>query len=54
VAHGGQQIRFTISLGIALLEEDCQRYEQLIERADAALYDSKESGRNRTSIHDKS
>lgn len=54
VPYGGQRIQFTISLGVALLEDDCQRYEQLIERADAALYDSKESGRNRTSIHGKS
>lgn len=54
VAHGGQQIQFTISLGIALLSEDCARYEQLIERADTALYESKENGRNRTTIHDKS
>lgn len=54
VSHGGQSIPFTISLGVALLEEDCTRYEQLIERADSALYVSKENGRNRTSLFEKS
>lgn len=51
VEHEGEAIRFTISLGIAPLGGDERDQGQWIERADQALYRSKEGGRNRTSIH---
>lgn len=42
----------TISLGIAPSQEDDQRPEEIIKRADCALFQSKTNGRNRTTIYD--
>ncbi|WP_426143340.1 diguanylate cyclase [Pseudomonas sp. DWP3-1-2] len=50
VEHEGQRIRCTISLGVADLSQPLEGYESLIERADQALYDSKENGRNQVSV----
>lgn len=46
VVGDGQELRFTISMGIAQLLEN-ETHEQWIKRADAALYASKNGGRNR-------
>jgi len=46
----GQPKNFTVSLGVASLEPEMQAHQQLIEKADQALYRSKESGRNRTTL----
>ena len=46
----GQQVQFTISLGISQLTEHIEDYRAWIERADQALYNSKESGRNRFTV----
>lgn len=54
VEHGGVEIRFTISLGVAALTLDCGSHAALIEQADSALYRSKEGGRNRCTVHDNS
>lgn len=51
VSHEEQQIRFTVSLGVADLSLPMDEYKQLIERADQALYASKKGGRNQTSIY---
>lgn len=51
VSHEEQQIRFTVSLGVADLSVPMDAYKQLIERADQALYASKKGGRNQTSIY---
>ncbi len=49
LAMGGAAIKVTASVGIAAYpREDVSRIEQLIELADKALYQAKESGRNRT------
>jgi len=48
---GGAELRVTISIGVAVLAEGDDT-ARLIRRADAALYASKENGRNRVSWHD--
>jgi len=45
-------ISVTISIGLAALDPGAQSAEQLVERADAALYDAKDAGRNRVSASD--
>ncbi len=42
-------LRATISIGVSQLDPHDERLEQLIKRADEALYQSKEAGRNRVS-----
>jgi diguanylate cyclase (GGDEF)-like protein len=51
VSHEEQQIRFTVSLGVADLSVPMDEYKQLIERADQALYASKKGGRNQSNIY---
>jgi PleD family two-component response regulator len=41
-----------VSLGVAALDENVAVPDDLIERADAALYRSKEGGRNLVSTHE--
>lgn len=43
-------IRLTISLGLADLNKTCKTLEELIDRADQALYESKRLGRNKSTI----
>ncbi|UCJ15377.1 GGDEF domain-containing protein [Pseudomonas sp. MM211] len=50
ISHEGQVIPFTISLGVADLSEPCNDHQQLIERADQALYSSKRNGRNQVTV----
>ena len=40
----------TVSIGIATLPDDAQEIEQLIEKADSALYQAKRSGKNKWCI----
>ena len=47
---GDSQLQVTISLGVTELREDSSNYEQLISEADQALYQSKDAGRNQTTI----
>lgn len=54
VAHDGQEIRFTISLGIAGLDKGVGSYKDWIERADLALYEAKHTGRNRSVEYNES
>ncbi len=51
VSYGGQSVSFTISLGIALLGSQFSNATDWLVGADSALYQSKESGRNQTSIY---
>ena len=48
----GQSVRFTISLGYAELQAEHESLEAWMKQADAALYYSKETGRNRTTCYD--
>jgi diguanylate cyclase (GGDEF)-like protein len=50
VTHEDQELRCTISLGIAPLADDLTTHAQWVERADQALYEAKRSGRNRTCL----
>lgn len=49
--HNGTKIPVTISLGVAQVAIGRETGEQTLARADAALYHSKENGRNRISKH---
>jgi diguanylate cyclase (GGDEF)-like protein len=46
-----QRIDLTLSIGVAAMDGDALSPEQLIERADAALYRAKSSGRNLVMRH---
>jgi len=48
-AEGGQPI--TISSGIAIFPEDADTKDDLISKADLALYEAKHSGKNRTCLY---
>ena len=48
--EGNKELSVTISLGISLLKNEDLRIESIIKRADKALYESKNSGRNKLSI----
>ena len=44
---GSQPIRVTASVGIAAIEPEDEKPEQVLKRADVALYAAKRQGRNR-------
>ena len=50
VTHQDQTIVFTVSLGIADFHAEMTNHVEWLSRADQALYQAKESGRNRTVI----
>jgi len=50
--HEPREIYATVSFGVALLDPDAG-VEETIERADQAMYDAKNSGRNRTSVWER-
>lgn len=50
VDHEGKPLQFTVSLGAACLDNRMSTHTELIERADKALYQSKENGRNQTTV----
>lgn len=49
----GQMINTRVSVGIASYPETCERVQELLNRADEAMYFSKESGRNRVTVDTK-
>ena len=51
VHHEGQQIKFTVSLGISQAMTSTEDYKTWLEQADQALYAAKEGGRNRTVVY---
>jgi diguanylate cyclase (GGDEF)-like protein/PAS domain S-box-containing protein len=50
VAQGDEQIPVTVSIGITALTSQDADTSDVLQRADAALYDAKENGRNRVAI----
>lgn len=50
IAHGAEHLTVTISLGAS--QEPAETLQALIDRADAALYQAKEGGRNRVVMAD--
>ena len=53
VENSGQQIRFTVSVGLTMLTGEGDSIEDALKRADKLLYQAKDSGRNRV-CHDDS
>ena len=51
VTIGDLELPVTISLGVSLWVPGIPRYEELIRRADTALYQSKAGGRNRVTLY---
>lgn len=43
----GERIQITVSIGVAVINEEDRTLTELIERADKALYEAKETGRDR-------
>ncbi len=52
--HIQPEKRITISLGGAAFPEDADSYEELVKKADEALYFSKKAGRNRFTLYSES
>ncbi|MBD8872301.1 GGDEF domain-containing protein [Rhodanobacter sp. DHB23] len=48
----GDEVRFTVSIGLCMLSDGSDTYETLMAHADSALYGAKEGGRNRVCIFD--
>ncbi len=48
--YNGKAVEITISCGISDFNEDDQHHEKIFDRADKALYQSKEKGRNQCTI----
>ncbi len=51
VKHEGQEIKFTVSLGISQANPDTENYKAWLEQADQALYAAKQGGRNQTIVY---
>jgi diguanylate cyclase (GGDEF)-like protein len=51
VIYNDIEIKYTISLGIAEVESSLESVSQWLEYVDKALYQSKENGRNKVTIH---
>ncbi len=50
----GQKVDFTVSLGVAILDDSTTDMNILLKHADLALYAAKENGRNRVEIYTES
>jgi len=51
--HNGRDFQVTISIGVAQFHPEERACEELIERADEALYYAKENGRNQVVLYDQ-
>jgi diguanylate cyclase (GGDEF)-like protein len=48
----GEEIRVTVSIGVASLDTETRTMEALVKRADEALYRAKNDGRNRVVVQE--
>ncbi|MDO7083401.1 diguanylate cyclase [Pseudocolwellia sp. AS88] len=46
----GEPLKVTLSMGISMLTDESETFEQLINKADKAMYVAKENGRNRIEV----
>jgi diguanylate cyclase (GGDEF)-like protein len=53
IEYDNNSIKYTVSLGIAEYRRDLKDYSEWLGHADRALYEAKESGRNRTVIYEE-
>jgi len=53
VKYNDIDLKYTVSMGLAEIDASIKNYEAWIECSDAALYRSKESGRNKVTLHPK-
>ena len=51
-ADDGQPVRFTVSIGVAALSASDSTFDHLLQRADRALYQAKDGGRNLVVVRD--
>ena len=51
VVVGGQEIRYTVSVGVASMDSQVSGMDQLLKLADSALYAAKKAGRNQVWPH---
>jgi len=51
VMAGGQEIRYTVSVGVASMDSQVSGMDQLLKLADSALYAAKKAGRNQVWPH---
>lgn len=47
----GEDVTYTVSIGLAMLSEQEDQLDKLLQKADTALYQAKEQGRNRVVSH---
>lgn len=50
-SHNGEPLHITISAGVAVFPDDAQTERELIEAADKALYEAKQTGRNKVCVY---
>ena len=53
VEMGQGLLNVTISVGLAVLKDESMTAEELLKHADEALYQAKETGRNRVCVYDE-
>jgi diguanylate cyclase (GGDEF)-like protein len=46
-----QVVRITVSVGVAVVDGEMEKAQQLVQQADEALYRAKKEGRNRVVVH---
>ena len=53
IMYDGKKINVTISIGVSSYNFDLETAKSIVERADKALYESKQNGRNRVTLSEK-